>query len=238
MNKEKDLFQENPHQRDPDVIMTLWYMLFYQQNEINHLQLELQNTKHDLIHDPLTKLKTRSYFLEHLNIELSKLDHPQKERRVKHTEIQHISLLFIDIDLFKDANDAFGHATGDLVLKTVADILDTRQPRPLRQDDVVARFGGDEIVISLVGADEQQAAAKAEELRILVNKETKTQFASTYPDLNCTLSIGVASATTKMSADQLIRQADQAMYAAKRGGRNRVRTFSSLTSEELQLMKS
>lgn len=238
MNKETALFQEDPQKRDPDVIMALWYMLSYQQNEINRLQLELQQTKHDLIHDPLTKLKTRSYFLDHLNIEIAKLDHPQKERRTEHTEIEHISLLFIDIDRFKNINDTLGHATGDLVLKTVADILDTRQPRPLRQDDVVARFGGEEIVISLVGADEQQAAAKAEELKILVNKETKTQFASTYPDLSCTLSIGVASATAKMSADQLIRQADQAMYAAKRGGRDRVRTFSSLTSAELQLMKS
>lgn len=234
MNKENRLYQEEAHQRDQSIIVALCHMLFHQQNEIDRLRSKLQTVKHDLIHDPLTKLKTRSYFLEQLNIKLAKMKYPQKERRAEHAEIKHLSLLFIDIDRFKKINDTLGHSVGDRVLQTVADILNSN----VRQEDIVARLGGEEIVISLIGAEEQQATAKAEELRILVNKEIKVQFATIYPDLNCTLSIGVASATSKMSADQLIRQADQAMYAAKKTGKNRVRSFSSLTPTELTLIQS
>ncbi|HYO08300.1 MAG TPA: GGDEF domain-containing protein, partial [Tepidisphaeraceae bacterium] len=123
-----------------------------------------------------------------------------------------LSLAMIDVDEFKSYNDAFGHPAGDDVLRRVAALLRGKT----RSSDVVARYGGEEMAVVLVQTPAPGAAAAAELLRRAVER-------ADWPRRAVTISIGVASlgpgATT---AETLIARADAALYASKRGGRNRV----------------
>jgi diguanylate cyclase (GGDEF)-like protein len=122
----------------------------------------------------------------------------------------------LDIDHFKNVNDTYGHAVGDQVLVVLAE----RCHRNLRDVDVLARFGGEEFAILLAETDLQQAAQVAERLRAHVAKEpVETQHGL----LRLTISLGVAAIDencTNLGA--LLARADQALYAAKRSGRNQV----------------
>ncbi len=123
-----------------------------------------------------------------------------------------LSLLMIDIDHFKNINDSHGHLTGDEVLKWFADVLQER----LRQNDVHARWGGEEFTILADGANLENAFLLAEQIRQTV--ETR-QFGN-LPRL--TVSIGVAEYRRGETSDDLLIRADCALYNAKRAGRNRV----------------
>lgn len=123
-----------------------------------------------------------------------------------------LSLLMIDIDHFKNINDRHGHLTGDEVLKWFADVLQER----LRQNDVHARWGGEEFTILADGANLDNACLLAEQIRQTV--ETR-QFGN-LPRL--TVSIGVAEYRRGETSDDLLIRADDALYNAKRAGRNRV----------------
>jgi diguanylate cyclase (GGDEF)-like protein len=127
-----------------------------------------------------------------------------------------LSVLTIDIDEFKSINDRFGHDVGDHVIVQIADLC--RQEK--RKSDVVARFGGEEFLLLLPETGLDEAQRTAERLRRLV--ETRDlSFASRA--VNATISIGVAEANPYMEAIfDLIKLADQALYAAKHAGRNRV----------------
>jgi diguanylate cyclase (GGDEF)-like protein len=127
-----------------------------------------------------------------------------------------LSVLMIDIDEFKSINDRFGHDVGDHVIVQIADLC--RQEK--RKSDVVARFGGEEFLLLLPETGLDEAQRTAERLRRLV--ETRDlSFASRA--VNATISIGVAEANPYMEAIfDLIKLADQALYAAKHAGRNRV----------------
>lgn len=123
------------------------------------------------------------------------------------------SLLVADIDLFKQINDRYGHRAGDRILREVADVLRSRA----RAGDVVARYGGEEFVVLLPETDAAEARVVAEDLRRRVT--------GTVVEPLTTLSIGVASwdgRTPGASLETVLDAADQAMYAAKRSGRNRV----------------
>lgn len=124
------------------------------------------------------------------------------------------SVLFCDVDHFKKINDAHGHVLGDDVLKAVAGALSGR----VRADDTVARFGGEEFVIVLPHTDSRGAMRIAEDLRAAVERIDKFGF-------NVQISIGVATSDkdSRLVAEALLAQADGALYAAKRAGRNRVR---------------
>lgn len=126
------------------------------------------------------------------------------------------AVLFCDLDDLKTVNDTLGHQAGDLLLSTTA----RRITRLLRSDDLVARFGGDELLIVLVhlrGIDD--AGAVAEKIRRAVEIPIRRDDGS---DLQCTVSIGVAMLEEADTADDVIARADRAMYEAKRSGRNRV----------------
>ena len=123
-----------------------------------------------------------------------------------------LSLLMIDIDHFKNINDNYGHLTGDEVLKWFADVLQER----LRQNDVHARWCGEEFTILADGANLENAFLLAEQIRQTV--ETR-QFGN-LPRL--TVSIGVAEYRRGETSDDLLIRADCALYNAKRAGRNRV----------------
>lgn len=120
------------------------------------------------------------------------------------------SLLLIDLDHFKAVNDAHGHATGDEVLRRFAVILHDR----LRQNDVAARWGGEEFAVIADGACLEQAFALAEQIRQAV------EAARFLPAAQLTISIGLAELQGGEDAEQLFARADRALYEAKRAGRN------------------
>jgi diguanylate cyclase (GGDEF)-like protein len=137
-------------------------------------------------------------------------------------ERQHLALLMVDADAFKPLNDARGHLYGDECLRELARICE----RFVASDaDLVARFGGEELVLLLPGRDLAMATEVAEALRRAVEAKAMPHPASpTAPHV--TVSVGVASAVPgeACNPELLIDRADRAMYAAKRQGRNRVCT--------------
>lgn len=159
--------------------------------------------------DPLTGLGNRRTALARLQDEVDR-------RRALGTEF---GLVYVDIDHFKQINDGFGHASGDRVLSGVAQLL--RQL--VRASDVVARLGGDEFVLILVGADEATSLRLAERVRERIELLPLVGSGPEAP-LSCTASIGVVGSVRypEAGAEELLRRADEAMYAAKKGGRNRV----------------
>ena len=124
-------------------------------------------------------------------------------------------MVFCDIDAFKSVNDDFGHSAGDAVLRAVA----TRISGAVRSGDTVARVGGDEILVVLDGVhDVDEATAIADKVRLAVKECVPVDGGEVCP----TLSIGVTVARAGESVDALVTRADEAMYQAKRGGRDRV----------------
>ena len=128
-----------------------------------------------------------------------------------------IAVAAIDLDTFKEINDAKGHAVGDVVLSQVAGIM----KQTARDTDCVARVGGDEFVIVLPDTGWQGALTFAERLRRRVDEFT---FGPPGAALSLTISVGVAlgRGTDAITADMLLNDADTALYKAKTAGRNRV----------------
>lgn len=123
-------------------------------------------------------------------------------------------IAFVDVDHFKSINDRFGHAVGDLVLVRIADDLNAN----LRPEDAVARIGGEEFVVVLFGLGIENGQLAAERLRRAIGS-------SPVPDgpASVTVSIGIAAydPVAPIDPEEVMRRADQALYAAKRGGRDR-----------------
>lgn len=143
-------------------------------------------------------------------------------------DLHAVSLICIDIDHFKQVNDTFGHLAGDEVLQKVADLL----KKSVREEDVVARPGGDEFFIMFRGANAKVAMRHAEELRTKIT-ELKFELA---PDFHVTASFGISTANgtaDAKDAKQLYAEADKALYEAKgdsikKDGRDRVRAYSGI----------
>lgn len=156
--------------------------------------------------DPLTDLPNRRFFEDNARIELERL------RRFGGA----MSLLMIDLDKFKLINDRYGHAAGDAVLKKFA----SRCKSVLRESDLFARIGGEEFVALLVGTDAAGAMLLAERVRANVADLRIRTAAGT---IRVTSSIGVASVRAgDRSIAHALHRADDALYAAKRSGRNKV----------------
>jgi diguanylate cyclase (GGDEF)-like protein len=161
--------------------------------------------------DGLTGLFNRRYFEGALKRELARADRSRGS----------LALLLLDIDHFKSFNDTYGHAMGDLVLKKVATTLE----RCLRKADVLARFGGEEFVVLLPQVDAAGALDSAERIRAAL--ETSGIHPG-GPRKAVTVSVGLAMFPDHAeSADDLLRIADEALYRAKDGGRNRVESAPS-----------
>jgi len=127
-------------------------------------------------------------------------------------------LLFVDIDHFKNVNDTYGHDVGDLVLKMVAKTLITNT----RQTDLAVRWGGEEMVVVLAGANMHDKLPKiAEKLRILIGQSMLS--VEEGPHIKVTVSIGATLARPADTVETLIRRGDQLMYECKKAGRNCVR---------------
>ncbi len=169
----------------------------------------------DMAHtDGLTGLLNHRAFMGKIEEEFKRLDR----------ENQDFSLLILDIDFFKKVNDEHGHPIGDVALKSVARII----REMARSIDFVARYGGEEFAVGMVGANSNGAKKTAERIRKTVENTAVT--AGSTP-LQCTLSIGVASYYRGCeNKETLIAQADQALYHAKRSGRNRVCLYKDIQS--------
>ena len=166
-----------------------------------------ENLMASALRDPLTKVYNKRYFIDRLDSEL----------KFAHRHETPLSLLMLDIDLFKVVNDTHGHLAGDAVLEGLATIL----TRVVRNEDVVARFGGEEMAIILRATAIDPATALAERLRRQIERATVHHAGL---DLQITASIGVAGfpSTPAENIEVLIDAADKALYRAKNAGRNRV----------------
>ena len=180
--------------------------------ELRKVNMTLQETQHLLthqtLHDPLTGLPNRTLFLDRLDQSLA--DAVRSRRR--------IAVYFIDIDAFKTVNDTLGHSAGDQLLRDVA----ARLLSVVRPGDTVARFAGDEFLMLTVGADDGLPAAPAD--RVLGSL--------LHPPLQIggrtvTASMGVVISGEAVLAEDLLHQADAAMYQAKRAGGARWELFVS-----------
>ncbi|MDP3267173.1 MAG: diguanylate cyclase [Sulfuricurvum sp.] len=153
-------------------------------------------------HDQLTGLYNRHYLSDTLS------------KRVAHAKRhgEALSVIIVDIDHFKNVNDTFGHLTGDIILKAVANVMQDSA----RKEDVAARFGGEEFIMVLDNCTADDALVKAENLR------SKIQLL--YPeDIAVTASFGVVQLEKDMQrCEDLLKNADMALYMAKEEGRNRV----------------
>ena len=157
--------------------------------------------------DPLTGLYNRRYLETHLQSLMARADAGDRQ----------VCLLIFDIDFFKGVNDTHGHEAGDDVLREFS----SRLKRGVRGIDLVSRHGGEEFVVVMPETDTAYAKKVAERLRRDVEREAFLTTAGVH--IPVTVSIGLASYSgTGDSTSALIRRADEALYAAKRSGRNRV----------------
>ena len=164
--------------------------------------------------DPLTGVLNRRSFLERLEAACS---------RAQARDLP-ISLLFIDLDHFKQINDTYGHLAGDACLKAVIAPINAE----LRQSDVIGRYGGEEFVVLLSSADAQAAHPIAERILKRISDLRVEGFGKT---IHLTCSIGIATSDTLGEwGERLIAHADTAVYAAKLSGRNRVQLAQSLAA--------
>ena len=164
--------------------------------------------------DGLTGVLNRRTLLERLGEELERA---WRERKP-------LSLLMLDIDRFKRINDTYGHPAGDRVLVEMAERLKSH----LRPYDLVGRYGGEEFVVVISGADAEEGVAIAERIREMISSDP---FPLDHGPLKVTVSIGVASFQpgdyngVGQLAETLLKRADAALYRAKEGGRDRVVLF-------------
>ncbi len=163
--------------------------------------------------DTLTGLYNRRIFADKINVEIERCQRDQVP----------LSVLMGDIDRFKEYNDSFGHAEGDACLKKVAQTIQSNLKRP---GDFCVRYGGEEFVAVLPGTGRNGARQVAERIRKEVEQLGQPQEGEECQ--TATISFGVATLpeNSEMSHEKLMEQTDQALYRAKREGRNRVEVFA------------
>lgn len=159
--------------------------------------------------DSLTLTYNRLHFDKFLNIEIDKV------KRYEHT----FSIIFFDLDYFKQVNDNYGHDVGDKVLRCVTDIVSSAN----RSADIFARYGGEEFIILTPSTDLLGATQHAERLRQDIENYD-------FPISNeITCSFGVAQFNPESDdAESIVKRADEALYMAKENGRNRVESISNI----------
>ncbi len=176
--------------------------------ELEHRILRLAST------DYLTGLLNRRAFLERLERELNRCQR----------EVSRMGIIIMDIDHFKRVNDNFGHQVGDLVLQEFSNIL----VKLCRSYDFIGRYGGEEFIVCLPGADKWNTYQIAERIRSTIENK-KTLLPNKESSVSITASFGIASMEPGQikSADKLINEADEALYRAKAQGRNRIEMYIS-----------
>ena len=182
-------------------------------NDANHdlaMSVKLLNENNQKLtwlamYDPLTNLFNRRALINQVHQELAN----------KTMNVHSTSLILIDLDYFKAVNDTFGHDVGDQVLMHVADFLSAN----VRKQDLIARWGGEEFVILLGDTSIEQSE------QIATNLQEKMKLENFLPVTSMTFSAGVATLSAGQSFDDLIANADKALYTAKKSGRNCVKSW-------------
>ncbi|MDO9111955.1 MAG: diguanylate cyclase [Desulfatirhabdiaceae bacterium] len=185
-------------------------------NALTKMQLKKESRKimHQMAEmstrDVLTGLYNRRYFHESLEREISRSGRTRSD----------MALCMMDLDRFKNINDSLGHPAGDMVLAEFGKLL----KEWIRQSDLACRYGGEEFAVILSDTDMHKAAGVCERFRETLNQRT---FYYNRTPIQVTVSIGISSlaALTTKSGEMLIRAADEALYQAKKQGRNRVVMF-------------
>ena len=190
-------------------------------NQILQLQIEqvelLQRQLQELaVRDPLTELHNRRYLKDVLDLELA--SHVEADKKV--------ALLMMDCDLLKNINDRYGHKAGDDFLVLIADVIKDN----IRSGDIACRYGGDEYVVVMNNTTPDAAFERAESLRKSIEKR---QIYFRNEDVNISVSIGISFYPYHGSTgEELLHRADQALYEAKRRGKNCVVLFSEGLKQE------
>jgi diguanylate cyclase (GGDEF)-like protein len=177
------------------------------QHSLSQLTVLQDQLRHEASHDPLTGMANRLLFSSRVEQALAQTG-------------QHVGVLFIDIDDFKTVNDSLGHAAGDELLRAIAD----RIGECLRPGDVAARLGGDEFAVLLIGIEEPATAVRIAERVIEALREP---FIIANEEVLTHASIGIAATAvdTKFDGQELLQNADLALYTAKSAGKSRWELF-------------
>ena len=202
------------YNKEEAVYITFQDIIYRKEREAN-----LQNQANK---DPLTLVWNRQYFEKIVPKRISEC--------IRNT--RNFSLLLLDADKFKKINETYGHKIGDKVLIELAAIC----RNSLREDDIIARFGGEEFAIFLNDTDTRTAAHVAE--RLVQNIAQAVIKDDEDSKIKVTVSIGVVSSEKTASFEVLMRQADEALYLAKRSGRNRVAIYDEQEVKKYQRRKS
>ncbi|MBT8441728.1 MAG: GGDEF domain-containing protein [Gammaproteobacteria bacterium] len=179
------------------------------------LESENEELKDESHRDGLTGVHNRRGFEARLD----------KEFEMSSVHHWPLSMIFVDVDRFKQINDNHGHQTGDAMLQEVGTLLADN----VREQDLVARYGGDEFVLLLPGSDDQEVEAVAK--RLVDTARAKSVRDGNGNDVSITLSIGVATQgdqTRFESTKEFLAAADEALYHSKRNGRDRATTYVSI----------
>ncbi|PYT02570.1 MAG: hypothetical protein DMF65_06205 [Acidobacteria bacterium] len=184
--------------------------LIFQIQDITDRKLAEQQLHHDAFHDALTGLPNRALFMDHLKLAIAR-----SRRNTNST----FAVLYLDLDRFKIINDSLGHTIGDQLLVGIAD----RLKKNLRPGDTVARLGGDEFTILIEDIVEELEAIQVAER---IQKELSVPFALSGREVFTTVSMGIAPSSTGYErAEDILRDADTAMYRAKTLGKARYEIF-------------
>lgn len=167
--------------------------------------------------DELTQIANRRHFHEKLTDEISRA----------HRDELALSLLMLDIDYFKSYNDKYGHQAGDLCLQKVANCLEYQSHRT---GDLVARYGGEEFIVLLPHTDAEGAAFMADSIRLAIELLKVPHDQSPFGYVTVSIGVTTVMPNEKTSMKDIIRQADDALYHAKRSGRNRYEVYSHDTA--------
>ena len=169
-----------------------------------------EQLSHQAFHDPVTNLPNRALFVERVRHAIGRARREQRK----------LGVMFLDIDDFKTINDSLGHGAGDEALIDVA----KRLSNSIRTSDTAARFGGDEFVVLLEDLDSTDTAVEVAE-RILEDLRQPLMVAGKALALRGSIGISILEPSSAAGADELIRDADAAMYIAKRDGKGGYRLF-------------